>query len=156
MRIQPARYESVKAIGSRRGFTLIELVMVVLILSALSVVAIPMALSYSIDAKKSACKGALGGMRSAIENFTIWSLTAAGGGAKRPPSIAELTTPGTVLHEAILPNPFDKDGTPNNIVDATGRSKGTIMGSSGGWCYNPTTGDIWANTLTKYVVESTY
>lgn len=140
----------------KRAFTLIELVTVIVILAILSVVAIPIYLDFRIDASKSACKGALGGMRSAISNFNAWSLTPAGGGVARFPTPVELTTIGTVIQDIIPNNPFDGDSIKNNVVDATGKSKGTITGTSGGWSYNPTTGEIWANTGTKSSDENTY
>ncbi|MCK6456608.1 MAG: prepilin-type N-terminal cleavage/methylation domain-containing protein [Phycisphaerae bacterium] len=143
---------------SRRAaaFTLIELVTVIVIIGILSVVAIPVYLDYSRDAKSSTCKGALGGMRAAVRNFYAFAATDAGGGTPRYPTYAEFTTIGTVMNEAIPPNPYDTDGTPNNVVDATGVSKGTISGSSKGWCYDPTTGNVWANSNTKGISENTF
>lgn len=140
----------------KRAFTLIELVTVVVILLILSVVAIPIYLNFRIDASKSACKGALGGMRAAITNFKTWSLTSAGGGVARYPTLVELTTVGAVMQDIIPNNPFDGDSIKNNVVDGTGKSKGTITGTSGGWSYNPTTGEIWANSGSKTSVENTY
>lgn len=130
----------------RAGFTLIELVTVIVILGVLSVVAVPVYLDYTKDAKESACRGALGVMRSAIANFHMYLGTPAGGGTVRYPTIGEFTTPGTVLQSDLPPNPYDGDGTPNNIVDATGTAKGVVVGTSKGWAYNPTTGDVWANS----------
>ena len=53
---------------TRRGFTLIELIAVV-VLAILAGVALPKYFDYAAQAKVSACKGALGGVRSAIANF---------------------------------------------------------------------------------------
>lgn len=138
------------------AFTLIELVTVIVILGILVVVAIPVYLDYSRDAKISACKGALAGMRVAIAGYNTWSRTDSGGGVSKFPSIAELGTPGVVLQDSIPPNPYDNDGTPNNIVDATGQAKSLIIGTSKGWCYNPANGQIWANSGTKGGGENTY
>jgi prepilin-type N-terminal cleavage/methylation domain-containing protein len=140
----------------RRAFTLIELVTVIVILGVLSSVAVPVYLDYSQDARKAACKGALGGLRAAISNFYLWTGTQAGGGTSRYPTITELTALGTVMSESLPGNPFDKDGTPNNVVDAGSEDKGAVVGSDGGWAYKPATGQIWANTFTKSVGENQF
>lgn len=128
----------------RSGFTLIELVTVIVILGVLSAIALPVYLDYKADAQVSACKGALGGMRAAIANFYAHSATAAGGGTLAFPSIAQLQAVGTVLIDTIPANPYDADATPNN-VEASAAAKGTV-GANGGWAYNAANGQIWANT----------
>lgn len=139
-----------------RGFTLIELVTVIVVIGVLSAVAVPVYIDYRADAAKAVCKGALGALRSAIGNYRAYTGTDAGGGTPRYPTIAELTTVGTVMAERIPDNPFDADATKDNIVDATGQSKGSVIGTSGGWAYNPVTGQVWANTLTKSHYENTF
>lgn len=141
---------------THKGFTLIELVTVIVILGVLSVVALPVYLDYKNDARVAACKGALGGMRTAVENYRAWTATNAGGGNSGYPSLNQLMTPGVVLQDTVPANPYDMDGIPNNVVDGTGATKGTVVGTTKGWCYNPTNGQIWANSSTKGTGESQF
>ena len=53
----------------RKGFTLIELMAVVLILAILAGVALPKFFNYQSQAREASCKGTLGGVRAGIANF---------------------------------------------------------------------------------------
>ena len=131
---------------NRPGFTLIELVTVIVILGILSAVALPVYLDYRTDAKMSACKGTLGAIRAGIANFYAKSTTTGGNAAY--PTIAQLITLPTVMIDDIPDNPYDTDAVKNNIVDGTGVAKGVVTGVAGGWQYNPVNGQFWANTNT--------
>ncbi len=129
---------------NRKGFTLIELVTVIVILGILSAVALPIYLDYKADAQAAATKGALGGIRAGVANFYAYSATDAGGGTLAFPTLVELTTLGTVMTDTMPDNPYDTDGTPNN-VEASAAAKSTV-GVNGGWAYNAANGQFWANT----------
>jgi len=141
-----------KSLNQRQGFTLIELVTVIVILGILSAVALPVYLDYRNDAKIAATKGSLGGVRAAIANYYAYSATDAGGGVLTFPAINVLTSFGTVLIDGMPDNPFDTDATKNN-VEASAAAKGTV-GSNGGWAYNAANGQFWANTNTSGVGEN--
>ncbi|MEE8169592.1 MAG: prepilin-type N-terminal cleavage/methylation domain-containing protein [Phycisphaerae bacterium] len=148
MKSKVATRRSSKSFKAKPGFTIIELVTVIVILGILSAVALPVYLDYKTDAQKAACKGVLGAMRAGIANFYAYKATESGGGTAGYPTLAELTTVATVMIDTIADNPYDADATKNNVVDGTGVAKGTVTGGSGGWQYNPTTGQIWPNTNT--------
>lgn len=127
--------------NDQSGFTLIELVIIIVVLGILAAVAIPRYFDMVSEAKESSCKGALGGLRSGI---SIWyanqALTT---GTASWPAIDSLRTVGVVMAGAIPPNPYQTNA-PDSIV--TGVTKGTIVGTRGGWAYKPSTGEIWPNT----------
>ena len=61
------------------------------------------------------------------------------------PSVLQLGTPGVVMEQAIPANPYQHPDSASDSV-VTGVTKGTTVGTRGGWAYNATTGEIWANT----------
>ncbi len=133
---------------SRRGFTLIELVIVIVILGILAAVAIPRYVDLSSKAREASTKGCLGGLRAAIAVF--YASKAVYETARYPSSQGELED--SLVEGRIPDNPYDDDSTANNIV-LTDQSIGTVA-SGGGWAYSSASGRIWANTST--VSENTW
>ena len=131
---------------NERGFTLIELVIIIAVLGIIAAVAIPKYVDMVSEAKESACKGALGGLRSGISIY--YAKTALESGTATWPAIDSMRTVGVVMAQSIPPNPYQSDSNaPDSIV--TGVTKGTTVGTRGGWAYNPSTGEIWPNTSTN-------
>jgi len=120
----------------RAGFTLIELMAVVLILAILAGVALPRFFDYQDRAREAACKGALGGVRSGIANW--YANEAIENSLAKYPLIADLTKIGEVMQEAIPDNPYAGSFTnPAGVLttikgDAASR---TISGTVEGWRY---------------------
>ena len=148
----------------RAGFTLIELMAVVLILAILAGVALPRFIDYQVRAKEAACKGTLGGVRAGIANYYADQAITAGAAAY--PSLAQLTTTGTVMQEQIPDNPYtvtadtyDADEV-NTAAKADADDRNLLAGGDGGWAYFDGTGGFpavfYANTDTGTIDEMSF
>ncbi len=128
---------------NQRGFTLIELVIIIVILGILAAVAIPKYQDLSGEAREASARSSLGSLRSAITIY--YANQAVQTGTATWPSLVDVRTTGTVMAQAIPANPYQSNAA-DSIVDGSGQTKGTVIGTSGGWAYNPTTGEIWLNS----------
>ncbi|MBM3248613.1 MAG: prepilin-type N-terminal cleavage/methylation domain-containing protein [Candidatus Omnitrophica bacterium] len=121
----------------RKGFTLVELVMVIVILGILAAIAIPTFFNLQDEAKVAATKGALGGLRSGI---SIWYAKEAASGTATWPTLGQLTaTTGGVMASGSIPeNPYTGIKT---IIAGTAEAANTAAG----WIYDVATGRIWSS-----------
>lgn len=118
---------------SERGFTLIELVIVIVILGILAAVAIPKYEDMREQARVATIKGQLGGIRSAIA--IQYARNALNGSATFP------TLDGTIFADGRVPK------EPVNNSNAVKTTAG--VDNTGGWQYTSTTGMVKIN-VTAY------
>jgi MSHA pilin protein MshA len=101
---------------NQRGFTLIELVMVIVILGVLAAVALPKFVNLKGDAQAAALQGVVGGIASASSvNYAARSVTTANGTATA--GLTCSAAAGAILQGGI-PNGFELDTVAT--VGATG------------------------------------
>lgn len=112
----------------KRGFTLIEILIVVVILGILAAIVIPQFTDASQEAMESSVKSQLQTIRSQIELYRVKN-----GGAlpDLTPAFDDLVTNNYLQSEPV--NPFNN----STVVEAA-------AGATVGWIYNDTTGDIYA------------
>jgi len=136
-------------VSNVRGFTLIELIAVLVVLAILSGVALPKYFDYTARAKSSALQGALGGMRTGMASYLADQSVS---GTAAYPTLVQLETLGTVMQEAIPANPYNDS---NDVIAATSVQAGARTvdgGSTAGYRYyvdntlTPPAAVIYANT----------
>lgn len=122
---------------NKRGFTLIELVMVIVILGILSAIAIPKFVNLTTEAKISATKSGLGAIRSVIAIEYAKSATGTSGAASFPSAI----TTDFFADERIPENKL------NNFTAVYARDSlpsGTQTSGANGWWYISSSGKAGA------------
>ena len=114
----------------RTGFTLIELMAVVLILAILAGVALPRFFNYQTQAKEAACKGTLGGVRAGVANFYADAAITTGTAAY--PTLLQLTD-GSTMQETIPENPYNSSADVTGVTSIVAAAR-TVAGAAG-WNY---------------------
>lgn len=139
-----------KTRAASRGFTLIELIAVMVVLAVLAGVAIPKYFDYADRAKTSALQGALGGVRSGIANFHA---DQAIDGDAQYPTATELEEVGTVMQEELPENPYNNLNNVQEINSPTNAENRVVQNETDyGWNYyvnnaaDPPEAIFWANS----------
>ena len=119
---------------SNKGFTLIELIMVIVILGILAAVAVPKFYGFTTQAHDESKKAVIGNLQSAIRMYYANNLVAGGSGAYPAAS--------TSLFDDLL-----EDGAPTSDWSVAANGTITYAGTtpSSTWSYNASSGKITAN-----------
>ena len=120
----------------RSGFTLIELVIVVLVLGIIAAVAAPKLFDVTTDARENGTRQSLTTIRNAIELYRATS-------GVYPPA----STLATSLRASLQGGTFPSPQVGSNVDDNTVRSFTGVFSHSGtnGWAYNEATGEFYLN-----------
>jgi prepilin-type N-terminal cleavage/methylation domain-containing protein len=119
----------------RKGFTLVELAIVIAILGILAVVAIPKYQGMEEEARSAAAKSQLGTVRSAIGIYY----------AKNRGTFPATISAG-LFADGTVPGVDTGTGVVNTVVSATSDSPwAPPLTTAGGWEYCPTTGRVVIN-----------
>ncbi len=150
------------------GFSIVELVMIVLLIAVLAAIVIPNFIDFRKEAKNSAVQAGIGFLRSSIAAATtqIELKEDPTTHPKRFPSVKELqegifgdehpALKGKSIFEAgaqVPKNPWTSPTLPPEtmvLIVECEFEKGQLNTAPGlerrGWCYRSSTGEIWANT----------
>lgn len=143
-------------IRRHRGFTLVEVLIVVVILAILAATVIPQFATSTTDAKESALKFNLHSLRSQIELYklhhqgnaptitggTLPQLTSATNANGEIGPAGASYPYGPYIMTALPPNPI----TGSSVVTATTTFPPTAESGAGGWLYHQATGQIAPDT----------
>ncbi len=114
----------------QEGFTLVELLIVIVILGILAAVVIAKFAGASKDSKESSLMGNLSSMRRQIELSKI----------KSPDGATYPTTLESMVPTFLERIPYEPFSNVNSVV--------TVFDGTGGWVYESTTGNVFANIAT--------
>lgn len=145
-----------------RGFTLVEVLIVVVIMAVLAAVVIPQFTSSTDDAKRSTAEFNLSTMRSLIQTYkgqhrgtnpahdaTTKSLKVLLNKTKADGTIDASGAYGPYLLE-FPENPYTNVKDVKTITNDPAAASDVTAGGAGGWLYNATTGNIWLDSDPGY------
>jgi type II secretion system protein G len=138
----------------RGGFTLIEVLIVVVIMAVLAATIVPQFTNSSKDARESSVKFNLHSLRNTLEMYKLHHMGAMPTGANNLDQLTGATSQAGTVGEAgpsfpygpyiqneIPSNPFTNS---NKVTLFTGTGLPSASGAAdAGWLYRPSTGEIW-------------
>ncbi|MBI2479463.1 MAG: prepilin-type N-terminal cleavage/methylation domain-containing protein [Planctomycetia bacterium] len=146
-----------------RGFTLVEILIVVVIMAVLAAVVVPQFTGSTDDAKRSTAEFNLGTVRSVIQTFRAHHAGVKPGFPTGATTIEALTketnAAGTVAAGgglgpylvAMPENPFTGKATVKAVATAgtPPTAANVTSGDAGGWIYDESTGNLWLDSNTQ-------
>jgi len=123
-----------------KGFTLVELVVVVMILGILAAVAAPKLLNTSQTATQNGAKQTLSIVRDAIERYAAQN----GGALPTAPATDLTTAPNELLRPPFPACPIGSNKNANVAVEAVPFG-GLTVGGAQGWRYSSQSGEFIIN-----------
>ncbi len=149
---------------SRRGFTLIELMIVIIVIAILALIVIPKLAGASVKAKESTVSANLGMIRNALEQFQsdtgyypntledmVKSTGAQGYDGTAAVSVAAtykgpyMRQQGGIGTNAGIPkNPFITSAV-SEAAGTAAPTAATVPSTAAHWVYDKSTGKVWAN-----------
>lgn len=132
----------------RAGFTLVELVVVIMILGILAGVAAPRFLNTSGAATDNGVRQTLAIVRDAIELYTATPVADGGGGGQLPTAAANLDTDlDPFIRGGSFPEcPVGPAAGTATAPDVAELAEATASDESTGWRYDPATGFFGVNS----------
>lgn len=122
----------------KRGFTLIELVMVIVILGILAAMVLPRFVDLTTKAREAAAKGSLGAVRAAI------AIRYASNAAYSANTLIPTTIEADMFQDGAIPGEVATVAGGNAAVEVSNEAP-PADAATGGWWYDSANGRVWIN-----------
>ncbi len=121
-----------RSVGTLAGFTLLEVMIVVVVMGILAALVVPQMAAAGSHAKSAAVQSALGAVRAGIASYRTRAIIA---GDSPFPTAAQLGTLGVVLNEEIPSNPYSGLRTVQEVSASDAAARTVLKPEVCGWNY---------------------